>query len=137
MVRFRAGGKFDQCGYTFNELMAAMAIVAIGVMSYSFNSASMFRHRAVNGNATIALQLAQDKLEELQARRNPTDENRCPGGGELGLSASGAAGGLFDRCWRVQPSPLGANLKQVDVTVRWRDFQPAEVTLSALLFVGS
>ena len=97
----------------------------------------MFRQQAVNSNATIALQLAQDKLEELQARRNPADENRCPGGGDVGLSASGATGGRFDRCWRIQPSPLGANLKQVDVTVTWRDLQPSEVTLSALVFAGS
>jgi len=136
MIRTRIGGQSDQRGYSFNELLAAMGIVMIGVVSYTLNSASMFRHQAVNSHATIALQLAQDKLEELQARRNPSDENRCPGGGEIGLSASAAPGGQFDRCWRVQSSPLGANLKQVDVTVSWRDFQAAEVTLSALLFVG-
>ena len=57
--------------------------------------------------------------------------------GMLGLSASGGTGGRFDRCWRVQPSLLGADLKQLDVTVTWRDFQAGEVTLSALLFAGS
>jgi len=137
MVRLRAAGKLDQRGYSFNELLAAMTIVLIAVLASSLNSASTFRQQAVNVNATVALQLAQDKLEELQARRDPIDENRCPGAGDVGLSASGAPGGLFDRCWRVQPSALGANLKQIDVTVTWRDLQPAEVTLSALLFVGS
>ena len=127
----------DQRGYTFNELLAAMSLCMVAVMSYSLNSASMFRQQTVNGNATIALQLAQDKLEELQARRNPADENRCPSGGDLGLSAGGGGGGRFDRCWRIQPSLLGADLKQLDVTVTWRDFQPVEVTLSALVFVGS
>jgi len=127
----------DQRGYTFNELLAAMSLCVVAVMSYSLNSASMFRQQMVNGNATIALQLAQDKLEDLQARRNPADENRCPGAGDVGLSASGGTGGRFDRCWRIRPSPLGANLKQVDVTVMWRDLQPSEVTLSALVFVES
>jgi len=37
----------------------------------------------------------------------------------------------------VQPSSLGADLKQLDVTVTWRDFQAGEVTLSALLFAAS
>jgi len=127
----------DQRGFTFNELLAAMSLCMVAVMSYSLNSASMFRQQTVNGNSTIALQLAQDKLEELQARRNPADENRCPGAGDVGLSASGGTGGRFDRCWRVQRSSLGADLKQLDVTVTWRDFQSGEVTLSALLFAGS
>ena len=137
MIRLRSGVKFNQRGYTFNELLAAIAIGVGVVMCYSLNTASMFRHQVVNSNATIALQLAQDKIEELQARHNPADENRCPGAGEVGLSASGATGGTFNRCWRIEPSPLGANLKQVDVTVTWRDLQPSEVTLSVLVFVGS
>ena len=128
---------FNQRGYTFNELLVALAISVTAVMSYTFNTASLFRQQAANGNATIAMQLAQDKLEELQARRNPADENRCPSGGDHGLTASGGAGGIFDRCWRIQPSSLGPNLKQVDVTVSWRDLQANDVTLSALLFVGS
>lgn len=137
MIGLRSGVKFNQSGFTFNELLAAIAIGVTAVMCYSLNTASMFRHQVVNSNATIALQLAQDKIEELQARHNPADENRCPGAGEVGLSASGATGGPFNRCWRIEPSPLGANLKQVDVTVSWRDLQPSEVTLSVLVFVGS
>jgi hypothetical protein len=105
-------------------------------MGVALSTASMFRHQAVNSNATIALQLAQDKLEELQARRKLVDENRCPGAGDIGLSASGATGGRFDRCWRIQTSALGPNLKQVDVTVTWSDLQPGEVTLSVLVFAG-
>lgn len=137
MICLRSGRKFNQRGYTFNELLVAMAIGVAFVMSAALNTASMFRQQAVNSNATIALQLAQDKLEELHARSKPADENNCPGGGDVGLSASGASGGRFDRCWRIQSSPLGANLKQVDVTVTWLDLQPSEVTLSALIFVGS
>lgn len=125
-----------QGGYTFNELLAAMGIVVSVVLVYSLNSATVFRQQVVNSNATIALQLAQDKLEELQARRRPADEDRCPSAGESGLTAAGSAGGIFDRCWRVQPSPLGTDLKQLDVTVSWRDHQAGTVTLSTLLFVG-
>ena len=137
MIRFPIYRKNNQRGFTFNELLVAMAIGVTFVMSAGLNTASMFRHQAVNSNATIALQLAQDKLEELQVRRTLIDENRCPDSGDIGRSASGATGGRFDRCWRIQPSPLGANLKQIDVTVTWRDLQPREVTLSALVFSGS
>lgn len=137
MIYLHSGFLSNQRGYTFNELLVAMAIGVAVVMGVALSTASMFRHQAVNSNATIALQLAQDKLEELQARRNPVDENRCPGAGDLGLSASGATGGRFDRCWRIQTSALAPNLKQVDVTVTWSDLQPGEVTLSVLVFAGS
>jgi len=137
MIRLSIYRKNNQRGYTFNELLVAMAIGVTFVMSAGLNTASMFRQQAINSNATIALQLAQDKLEDLHTRRNLVDENRCPGAGDIGLSASGATGGRFDRCWRIQPSPLGANLKQVDVTVTWSDLQPREVTLSALVFLRS
>ena len=136
MIRLTCHLKLNQCGFTFNELLAAMAIGVTVVMSVALTTASMFRHHTVNSNATIALQLAQDKLEELQARRNPSDDNRCPGTGDVGLTASGATGGRFDRCWRIQPSALGAHLKQLDVTVTWDDLQPGEVTLSVLVFAG-
>ena len=136
MTRLSSGFIVDQCGFTFTELLVAMTIGVAGVMCTGLNTASMFRHQAVNSNSTIALQLAQDKIEELQARHNPADEDRCPGAGEIGISASGEAGGRFDRCWRIQPSPLGTKLKQIDVTVTWRDLQPSEITLSVLVFAG-
>lgn len=132
-----SGPRYDQGGYSFNELLVAMGIGLTVIMSGALNTASMFRQQAVNGNTTIALQLAQDKLEELQARRNFADQNLCPSGGESGLSASGASGGRFDRCWRIQPSALGDKLKQIDVTVTWQEFQTNQVTLSSLVFTGA
>jgi prepilin-type N-terminal cleavage/methylation domain-containing protein len=136
MIRVSDGLKSHQFGFTLWELLVAMSIGVAVVMCTALNTASMFRHQAVNSNATIALQLAQDKIEELQARQNPPNENRCPGAGDIGLSAGGLSGGRFDRCWRIQPSSLGNNLKQIDVTVSWRDLEPTEVTLSVLVFVG-
>lgn len=127
---------FNQRGYSFSELLAALALGVTAVMSYTFNTASSIRQQAASSNATIALQLARDKLEELQARGNPADENRCPSAGDIGLSAGGSAGGMFDRCWRIQATPLGTQLKQADVTVTWRDAQSTGVTLSALIYVG-
>ena len=136
MIRVSNGLKSHQFGFTLWELLVAMSIGVAVVMCTALNTASMFRHQAVNSNATIALQLAQDKIEELQARQNPADDNRCPDAGEVGLSAGGASGGRFNRCWRIQSSLLGNKLKQIDVTVSWHDLEPSEVTLSVLVFVG-
>jgi len=80
--------------------------------------------------------LAQDKIEELQARRSPADIDVCPTTGDRGISAKTGVAGIFDRCWRIALSPLGANLKQIDVSGSWRDYEAREIQLSTLLFVG-
>ena len=123
-----------QEGFTFNEVLVAMNIIVIAVMGYALSSVSVIRGQAENDHFTIAMHLAQDKLEQLKSQSSLPDENRCPQSGELGLSALGAAGGIFDRCWRVADSPLGTNLKQVEVVVSWRDYQSRQVALSTLLY---
>ena len=123
-------------GFTFNEILAAMGIVAVAVMSYSLSSVNLIRRQTVSDNSTVAIHLAQDKVEELQARRLLTDVDLCPSGGDRGLSAKTGVSGLFDRCWKISASSLGSDLKQIDVTVSWRDHESHEVTLSTLVFTG-
>jgi Tfp pilus assembly protein PilV len=125
-----------QAGFTFNELLVAMNIVAVAVLGYSLSSFDIVRRQTVSGNSTAAVHLAQDKIEALQARDHLIDDDVCPSGGDRGISATGGASGAFDRCWRVSPSSLGARLKQIDVTVTWRDHSTHQVTLSTLIFIG-
>ena len=125
-----------QAGFTFNELLVAMNIIAVAVLGYSLSSGDGIRRQTISGNQTAAINLAQDKLEELQARRNLTDGDLCPSGGDRGISAKGGGVGIFDRCWKIAPSPLGTYLKQLDVTVAWRDHADHQVSLSTLIFTG-
>lgn len=125
-----------QKGFTFNEVLVAMNVIVVAVLGYSLSSVGLIRGQMTNENFTIAMNLAQDKIEQLKAQTILANDNRCPGAGERGVSATGAAGGIFDRCWRIADSSLGANLKQIDVTVSWRDHQSREITLSTLVFLG-
>lgn len=125
-----------QAGFTFNELLVAMNIVAVAVLGYSLSSGDVIRRQLTSDNSTVAINLAQDKLEELQARPNLTDADLCPSGGDRGISAKGSGAGIFDRCWKIAASPLGSNLKQLDVTVAWRDHADHQVNLSTLIFTG-
>jgi type II secretory pathway pseudopilin PulG len=127
-------GKDD--GFTFNELLVTMGLMAFVVMSTSVGSLNLIRRQVVSDNSTVAVNLAQDKIEELQARRPLSDVNLCPGGGDQGLSAKRGVPGFFDRCWRIAPSNLAADLKQIDVIVSWRDHEPRETTLTTLIFTG-
>ena len=125
-----------QAGFTFNELLVAMTIVVLAVMGYSLSSANVFRRQTVSSHSTIAINLAQDKIEELQAQKNLINTDLCPSGGDHGVAANGATPGPFDRCWRIAPSPLGTGLKHIDVTVSWRDYEARQVTLSTLTYRG-
>lgn len=134
-----AGSQFNlrqQAGFTFNELLVAMSIVVLAVMGYSLSSANVIRRQTMSSHSTVAIHLAQDKIEELQAQRTLIDGDLCPNGGDHGISANDATPGLFDRCWRIAPSFLGANLKQIDVVVSWQDHETHRVTLSTLIFKG-
>ena len=126
----------SQAGFTFNEVLAAMAIVLFAVMSYSLATITLNRRQVISDNSTVAINLAQDKLEELQAQRPLADGDLCPAGGDQGLSAKSGVGGIFQRCWKIAGSPLGVDLKHVEVVVSWRDHEPHKVTLTTLVYTG-
>jgi hypothetical protein len=126
----------NEAGFTFNELLVTMGLAAFIVMSYSLSTAHLFRQQSVSDHSTVAIHLAQDKIEELQSRRPLLDGDNCPGGGEQGLSAKSGAAGIFSRCWRILPSALAPDLKHIDVTVSWQDNGAREVTFSTLVFTG-
>jgi Tfp pilus assembly protein PilV len=125
-----------QAGFSFNELLVAMNIVAVAVLGYSLSSGDVIRRQLTSDNSTVAINLAQDKIEELHARSILTDGDLCPSGGDRGIAAKGSGPGIFDRCWKIAGSPLGSNLKQLDVTVAWRDHADHQVSLSTLVFTG-
>jgi len=123
-------------GFTFNEILVAMNIIVVAVMTYSLGSANLIRRQVVNDNSTVAIHLAQDKMEELQARRPLADIDVCLGGGDHGLSPKAGVAGIFERCWKTVNSPIAPDLKQIEVVVSWRDHEPHEVRLATLVFVG-
>ena len=58
-------------GFTFNEILAAMSIMVVAVLGYSLSSVGLIQRQTTSSNSTVAIHLAQDKLEELQARPAP------------------------------------------------------------------
>ena len=127
-------------GYTLHEILIAMALISIGILGLAINTSGVIRWNHRSGTLTVASNLAQDKIEELKARATLADLNNCPGSAvalepaEMKITSTGAPGGIYDRCWTVQDSVLGAGLKQVDVTVSWTDYDRRSVTLSTLVY---
>ncbi len=122
-------------GFTFNELLVAMSVIVIAVLGLSVTMIAVIRGNKGNDNFAAAVNLAHDKMGALRASKNLPVDDRCSAGGDTGITGAGAPGGIFDRCWRVAPSALGARLKQVEVTVSWRERESHEVTLSSLMFI--
>lgn len=127
-------GLRSENGFTLNEILVAMSITAVAVLGYFITTLNLIHGANATDSYTTALHLAHDKMEELKARRQIQDENHCPDGGDRGITSSGSGGGAFDRCWRIGGSDLGANLKQIDVTVSWHDTERRELTLSTLVY---
>jgi Tfp pilus assembly protein PilV len=120
-------------GFTFNEVLVATSITVVAILAYSLSAVGVIREQKRSDDLTVAIQLAQDKMEQLKSQTDIANEDRCPNAGEHQLSATGTAGGIFDRCWTISDSAFGANLKQVSVTVTWRGYESHEVTIATLI----
>jgi Tfp pilus assembly protein PilV len=123
-----------QHGYTFNEILVAMAITGIAVLGYAATTITAIRGNGTSENYTVAVNLAQDKIEQLKSQAPLSNSNSCPAAGDLAISARGAPGGKFNRCWKIADSTFAANLKQIEVTVDWYDTERRAVTLTTLIF---
>ena len=139
-----------QEGFTLNEVLIAIVLIAIGVLGFSLNTIGVIQGNYISANYTTATNLAQDKMEELKAQTSFSDgvdnydsegSSNCTGlytgadpQPDLNITTTGTAGGIYDRCWRITDSALGSGLKQIDVTVSWRDYIDRTVILSTLVF---
>jgi len=132
----RLGLSGGQEGYTFNEVLVSIALIGIGILGFSVNTIGVIQGNYTSSNFTIATNLAQEKMEQLKAQAALANVSHCPDSGEKGLTATGAPGGIYDRCWAIVDSPLGDGLKRIDVTVSWRDSVSRAVTVSTLVFIG-
>jgi prepilin-type N-terminal cleavage/methylation domain-containing protein len=123
-------------GFTLIEIIVAIALIAIGILGFSLNTIGIIQGNFISGNYTIATSLAQDKMEELLGQTSFTDVDNCTSPPDQDITATGETGGIYDRCWKIaDPSTsLGANVKQIDVTVSWQDFLSRTVKVSTLVF---
>lgn len=124
-----------QGGYTFNEVLVAIALIGIGILGFSVSTTGVIQGNYTSSNFTIATNLAQEKMEQLKAQGVSANMTNCPDSGDQGLTAAGAPGGIYSRCWTIEDSPLGTELKRIEVTVFWRDHLNRTVTVSTLFFM--
>jgi Tfp pilus assembly protein PilV len=123
-----------QTGFTLNEVLVSINVIIIAILGYSLSTVGVIRGNMTNDNTTVAINLAQDKLEQLRAQKKIVNDDRCPSSGDHAITSTGIANGIFDRCWRIADSPLGPELKQINVTVSWRDREKHEIIVATLVY---
>jgi Tfp pilus assembly protein PilV len=120
-------------------VLIAISILTVGLLGVASMQVSGIRGNYMSSNATLALTLAQDKMEELLAMDyDDADlgDDEAGNNGDLTsttttdhedtVDESGQAGGRFHRIWNVRDEDTGAgwpDVKTLTVIVEWENNQ--------------
>lgn len=117
-------------GFTLNEILIAVALIAIGILGFSVNTIGVIQGNYISTNVTIATNLAQEKMEEVKALTSFT--NGTVSDTVTWTLGSGIA---FTRTRTISDS--STNLKDIEVKVSWTEYQVNhEVILKTLIYIG-
>ena len=108
-------------GFTLIEILIALGIFTAAILGVAISATSVIKANQSSYSTTIAINLAQDKLEELKAL--PAS---LASGGPVTDSINGET---FSRSWTVTSDSPITGMKRIDVTVTWTDYSSHSITL--------
>ncbi len=115
-------------GFTLNEILIAVALIAIGILGFSVNTIGVIQGNYISGNLTIATNLAQEKMEEVKAQTSFTN-------GTVSDTVTVTSGIPFTRTRIISDS--STDLKDIEVRVSWTEYLVNhEVILKTLIYIG-
>ena len=107
-------------GFTLTEVLIGLVMFAFIFLGLSFGMLSTIQTNTQARRLTAAVNLAQDKLEEIYTLDYASI---VTGADPRALTETGGisgAGAIYNRSWTVIPGPV-ANTKLIYVTVTWSD----------------
>lgn len=126
-MRSMRGG---QSGFTFIELLIAMAILAIGMMAAVSMQISSTRNNTRGDIVTQATMLAKTQLENLKSRDISNLTAGTVQDPNNPIDAEGQNGGIYTRSWTIDN--LGAGAREITVRVQWNRLgRPGAVEISS------
>lgn len=107
----------DARGFSFVEMLIAMAILSLGLMAAASMQYGSVRNNTTGNVYTQARMLAKAQLEELKGQ--PLDNLVVGGPYSDGgpVDAEGLPGGIYNRTWAI--SDWGSGARYITVTVSW------------------
>lgn len=124
----------SQCGFTLIEALIAALVVAVVMLGLANLQGVTLLNSADSRMRTHALNLAQDKIEELRSFAN---QNTYAGmdSDVVGSTAEGI-NSTFTRTWEIDPCLNSVNCKQATVTVEWTDAKNAIQTVQLTSYIA-
>ncbi|MBI5748239.1 MAG: prepilin-type N-terminal cleavage/methylation domain-containing protein [Nitrospinae bacterium] len=119
-------------GFTFIEVLIAIAILSIGLLGLATMSTTASKFNTFSKNKTTAIALGQDKMEELKRIIPTTTLTSANNAVENNINEKGEAGsGIFTRSVTITGG--AAQLTTLAVTITWRDYSLHTVTLTTMI----
>ena len=117
------------------EVLLALVVIVIGVMAVASMMVLAIRLQVLSRDTTLAIGLAEVKLEELRYM-DPADPERTLGG-DLNSNVvdhfENANGNLFTVRWKIDPGPINTQDITIGVVTNALNPQISTVRLQALL----
>ncbi len=115
-------GRRRHRGFTLIEVLISMTIFSIAILGLAIGAGSVMRANQTSYFSTIAVNLGQDKLEELKA--NPATL-------ASDSDTDTIDNVIFTRTWTVTPNSPVSGVSRVDVQVEWTDYITHTVSISS------
>lgn len=114
------------------EALVGLALLSLWFVGLTTLSISTIRATNTAASVTAAVNLAVDKMEEIQ---NTALADLATGSESSKLTADGTAGsaGMYQRSWTVSNGP-STTTKEVTVRVAWSDGEARQVELKTVLW---
>ncbi len=122
-------------GFSLIEVLIALVVIVIGVMAVTSMMVLAIRLQVLSRDTTLAIGLAEVKLEELRYM-DPADPERTLGG-DLNSNVvdhfENANGNLFTVRWKIDPGPINTQDITIGVVTNALNPQISTVRIQALL----
>lgn len=117
-------------GFTLVEVIVALTVIAIGILGISVIFPLASRDVSKSGMSTKALELAQEKIEELHSRAYNSAQLMPAVTHADSLNPINDA---YNRTWYVVENQPMAGCKTVEMTVAWVQNSDRTITLSTVI----
>lgn len=126
------------CGFSILEALIATSVASVGMLGLAQLQGVTLLSSSESRLRTNALNLAQEKIEDLRSFANKSNYDALSSGQNDSSQSSMAGGGAnFTRIWTMTNCTHGLKCQQVNVSVGWTDSQGATQNVELTSFIAA